>query len=107
MPPLLMPLAATGLILLATAHRHNASLPPTSRLALLTMGILLSVAFLMGAAIPLETSDSIQGYRLYGILSSLLFGLGCVVLGASLARRRMAESTPSVTEVALHEIPTR
>jgi len=86
LPPLLMPLAATGLILLATAHRHDPSLAPTSRVALLAMGILLSVAFLMSVAIPLETSDSIQGYRLYGILSNMLFGLGCAVLGASIAR---------------------
>ncbi len=101
MPPLLMPLAATGLILLATAHRHDPSLPPTSRVALLAMGILLSVAFLMAAAIPLETFDSIQGYRLYGILSNVFFGLGCVVLGASLARHPMAELTPpTVTEAA-------
>ncbi len=63
-------------------------------MALLTMGILLGVAFLMSAVIPLEANDSIQGYRLYGILSNVLFGFGCVVLGASLARHPKAELTP-------------
>ncbi|HXH89838.1 MAG TPA: hypothetical protein VNI55_14660 [Gaiellaceae bacterium] len=100
LPPLLMPLAATGLVLLATAHRHDPSLPPTSRGALLTMGILLSVAFLMAAAIPIETSDSIQGYRLYGILSNVLFGLGCVVLGTGFARRAAELAAPTATEAA-------
>ena len=97
MPPFLMPLAATGLIFLAAAHRHDASLPPTSRAALLAMGLLLSAAFLMAAAIPLETFDSIQGYRLFGILSNVFFALGCVVLGANLARHPIAELTPPTT----------
>ena len=100
MPPLLMPLAATGLILLATAHRHDPSLATASRVALLAIGILLSVAFLMVVAIPLETSDSIQGYRLYGILSNVLFGLGWVVFCVSLARNQAAERTPSPAQAA-------
>jgi hypothetical protein len=92
-PPFLMPLAAIGLILLAAAHRHDPSLPITCRVALLTMGLLLSAAFSMNA-VPLETLDRFQWYRLYGILSNALFGLGWVVFGASLARRPRAELTP-------------
>jgi hypothetical protein len=84
-PPLLMPLAAIGLTCLAVAHRHNASLPTTGRVTLVVLATVLSVAFLT-VAIPLETSDSIQGYRLYGILANVLFGLGWAVFGASLAR---------------------
>lgn len=83
-PPFLMPLAAVGLTLLAVAHRHDPCLPTTCRVALLGMGILLSAAFLMNA-IPQETLDRYQWYRLYGILSNVLFGLGWVVFGARLA----------------------
>lgn len=92
-PPFLMPLAATGLILLAAAHRHDPALPITCRVALLVMGLLLSAAFLMNL-VPLETLDRFQWYRLYGILSNALFGLGWVVFGASLARHPTAEPTP-------------
>jgi len=95
MPPILMPLAAAGLILLATAHRLDPSLPTASRVALLAIGILLGVAFLMVVAIPLETFDSIQGYRLYGVLSNVFFGLGWMMFGVSLARNPAAAGTPS------------
>ena len=89
-PPLLMPLAAVGLIFLAAARRRDPTLPTTCRVALLAMGILLGVAFLMNA-VPLETLDTFQWYRLYGILSNVLFGLGWVVFGANLARHPTAE----------------
>ena len=92
-PPFLMPLAAIGLILLAAAHRHDPTLPTTCRVALLALGLLLSAAFAMNL-IPLETLDTFQWYRLYGILSNVLFGLGWVVFGVSLARRPAAALTP-------------
>jgi hypothetical protein len=98
-PPFLMPLAATGLILLAVAHRHDPALPPTCRVVLLIVGLLLSAAFLMNA-IPQETLDRFQWYRLYGLLSNVLFGLGWVVFGASLARHPAAEPTPPTVAVA-------
>jgi hypothetical protein len=93
-PPFLMPLAATGLILLAAAHRHDPSLPTTCRVGLLAMGFLLSSALLMNA-IPLERLDTFQWYRLYGFLSNALFGLGWCLFGASLLRHSAAELTPS------------
>jgi len=93
-PPFLMPLAAAGLIFLAAAHRHDPALPIACRVALLAMGLLLSAAFLMNA-IPLETLARFQWYRLYGILSNALFGLGWVVFSASLASRPTAELAPS------------
>ena len=93
-PPFLMPLAAIGLILLAAAHRHDPALPRTCRVVLLIVGLLLSAAFLMNA-IPQETLDRFQWYRLYGLLSNALFGLGWVVFGASLARQRGAAVAPS------------
>ena len=93
-PPFLMPLAAIGLILLAAAHRHDPALPRTCRVVLLIVGLLLSAACLMNA-IPLETLDRFQGYRLYGLLSNALFGLGWVVFGASLVRQRGAAVAPS------------
>lgn len=99
-PPFLMPLAATGLLLLAAAHRHDPALPLTCRVALLVMGLLLSAAFLMNL-VPRETLDTFQWYRLYGILSNVLFGLGWVMFGVSLARHPTAELTPrTATEAA-------
>ena len=94
-PPFLMPLAATGLILLAVAHRHDPALPITCRVALLVMGILLGAAVSMNA-VPLETLDRFQWYRLYGILSNVLFGLGWVVFGVRLASKQRA--TPGQEE---------
>ena len=99
-PPFFLPLAALGLILLAGADRRDPSLPTTCRVALLAMGLLLSAAFLMNA-IPLETLDRFQWYRLYGILSNVLFGAGWVVVGIRLARHPTAELTPPIaTEAA-------
>ena len=92
-PPFFLPLAALGLILLAAAGRHDRSLPTTCRVALLAMGLLLSAALLMNA-VPLETLDRFQWYRLYGILSNVLFGAGWLVFGARLLRHPNAESTP-------------
>lgn len=98
-PPLLMPLAAVGLIFLAAADRRDPYLPTTCQVALLAMGILLGAAFLMNA-VPLETLDTFQWYRLYGILSNVLFGSGWVVFGASLAIKPRAELTPSTASEA-------
>ena len=93
-PPFLMPLAAAGLVLLAASHRHDPALPTTCRVALLIMGLLLSAAFLMNL-VPQETLDRFQWYRLYGILSNVLFGLGWVVFGVSLARHARVAVAPS------------
>ncbi len=45
--------------------------------------------------IPLETLDTFQWYRLYGLLSNVLFGLGWVVFGVGLARHPGAAVAPS------------
>ncbi len=95
-PPLLMPLEATGLIVLAAAHRHDPNLPTTCRVALLVMGLLLSAAFLMNL-VPQETLDRFQWYRLYGLLSNVLFGLGWVVFGASLTWKQRARGQGQAT----------
>ena len=98
-PPLLMPLAATGLVVLAAAHRHDPALPITCRVALLVMGLLLSAAFLMNL-VPQETLDRFHWYRLYGLLSNVLFGLGWVVFGASLTRKQRASRGQEQATVA-------
>ena len=95
-PPFLMPVAATGLIVLAAAHRHDPTLPITCRVALLVVGLLLSVAFLMNL-VPLETLDRFQWYRLYGLLSNVLFGLGWVVFGARLTWKQRARGQEQAT----------
>jgi len=40
------------------------------------------------ALIPLEVSDQIGGYRIYGLFAHFLTGIGWVALGVSFGRRR-------------------
>ena len=53
------------------------------------MGISQVIAFAL-ALIPLEVSDQIGGYRLYGIFAHFFYGIGWVLLGISL---RQAQTT--------------
>ena len=89
-PPLLMPLTTIGLILVAVANRKNAMLPKVAQHTLLGLGILLGLALPM-FLIPLAIFDQIEGYRIYGILAHLLFGVGWVVLGFSLMKMNHAQ----------------
>lgn len=89
-PPLLMPLTIIGLILLAAANRRNPALPQVARRILLGLGILLGLAFPL-FLIPLEIFDQFDGYRIYGSLAHLLFGIGWVWLGATLMKMNQAE----------------
>lgn len=60
------------------------------------MGILLGAAVSMNA-VPLETLDRFQWYRLYGLLSNVLFGLGWVVFGARLTWKQRARGQGQAT----------
>jgi hypothetical protein len=84
-PPFMVPLMAIGCLLLGTSHRKKDLLPKTSWRILLFLAILMTLAVL-SFLIPLEVLDRYDGYRLYGILTNLLFGLGWVVFGLSLWR---------------------
>lgn len=87
-PPLLSPLVATGLILLAIGHRANAALPRLGRFALWAMGLLLWFSVLWTALLPLAVFDRINGYVVFGIAANVLVGFGWILFGASLRGRR-------------------
>ena len=91
-PPLLLPLSVAGLVLLAVGQRSNPAVPRSSRLALLSMGILSFLALVWAAFLPLDVSDRLYGYRIYGFVVYVLVGAGWVVLGASLPRTSGPES---------------
>lgn len=65
-------------------------LPKAAQRTLLGLGILLGLAFPM-FLIPLEIFDQIEGYRIYGILAHLFFGVGWVVLGFRLMKMSPAQ----------------
>lgn len=83
-PPLLSPLVAIGLILLALAHRENPAFHKTARYAFWGMSVLLLFSFLWALLLPIDVSDRVNGYIVFGVTANLLFGLGWVVVGISL-----------------------
>ena len=99
-PPLLLPLSVAGLVLLAVGHRSNSAVPRTSRLALLSMAVLSFLALFWAAFLPLDVSDRLYGYRVYGFVVYVLVGAGWVVLGASLPRAS-EEALPRGTGVTV------
>jgi hypothetical protein len=84
-PPFMVPLMAIGCLLLGASHRKKEVLPKTSWRTLLFLGILMTLAVL-SFFIPIEVLDQYYGYRIYGVLTNLLFGLGWAVFGLSLWR---------------------
>lgn len=80
--PLFVPVVGVGLILLALGSRHNPQLKRQSLYLLMLIGIFQVVAFAL-ALLPLEVSDSIGGYRTYGIFAHFLSGAGWVAFGVS------------------------
>lgn len=98
MPPLLAPISAAGLILIALASRGSASLTRFSQLVLWALGIVLLWSFLWLLAIRPSVLDEIHGYRIYGAVANVLFGAGWILFGVSLVTRgRIAEpGEPSV-----------
>ena len=94
MPPLLAPVVGAGLILIALANRRSSSLTRFSRLVLWGLGIVLLFSFLWTLLVRPDVMDQINGYRIYGVVASVLYGVGWILLGASLiaARDRTAEA---------------
>lgn len=88
--PLFMPLIAIGLILLAVAGREGTALDARARTVLLSIGVLLAVS-LAWAFVPLEVSDAVGGYRIYGFMAHFLTGLGWALFGVLTARRVRAD----------------
>lgn len=91
-PPLLAPIFGAGLILMAVANRRTSSLTRFSRILLWGLGVVLFWSFLWVAAVRPDVVDQIYGYRIYGAVANVLFGLGWILFGASLlARGRITE----------------
>jgi len=90
-PPFMVPLMAIGCLLLGASHRKKEGLPKTGWRMLLFLGILMTLAVL-SFFIPIEVLDQYYGYRIYGILTILLFGLWWAVFGLSLWRDNRRKS---------------
>lgn len=101
-PPLLAPVSGVGLILIAEANRGSSSLTRFSRQVLVGLGIVLLFSFLWTVLVRPDVMDQINGYRIYGVVANVLFGVGWILFGLSLiaARGRMAESDEPVVAVS-------
>ncbi len=85
-PPLLAPLLGVGLILIASGQRDANSSSRPARSLLIGMGITQIFAFVWFLVIRPDVLDQINGYRIYGIVANVLFGLLWILLGISLLR---------------------
>jgi hypothetical protein len=82
-PPLLFPLEAAGLALLAIGGRR---LHPLTRIAFGVMAALLT-ATLLQVFLSIEQFDAIDGYRIHGLLADVGVGIGWAVAGVTEAVR--------------------
>jgi hypothetical protein len=89
-PPLLSPLVAIGLILVALSNRENPSFPKPGQYAFWGMSVLLLFSFFWTLLLPMDVFDRINGYIVFGITANLLFGVGWIVFGTSLLSREQA-----------------
>jgi hypothetical protein len=94
--PFFIPVVAAGLLLLALGRSHRPDLPRAAWISLAVIGALNLIAFAWVLA-PLELSDAVAGYRLYGLLAHVGTGLGWVAVGLSLWPRPLALSRPART----------
>lgn len=93
MPPLLAPLLGIGLILMAVGNRDSPSLTKLSRLVLVGLAMTQLFAFLWTLAVRPDVLDRIDGYRIYGAVATVLFGVGWIVFGITVvARGRVVET---------------
>jgi hypothetical protein len=94
--PFFIPVVGAGLLLLALGRSDRPDLPRAAWISLAVIGALNLIAFAW-ALVPLETSDAVGGYRLYGLLAHVGTGLGWVAVGLSLWPRALALSRPART----------
>ncbi len=88
-PPLLAPLFGVGLILIAAGNRSTGGwLTTFDRRLLLAQGGILIFSFLWLLVVRPDVLDRIDGYRIYGAVANVLFGVGWIVFGVSLRGRR-------------------
>jgi hypothetical protein len=81
-PPFFSPLLAAGLMMLALGSVRNPRAPDESYYPLMLLGILQIIAF-GWVLVPLDLTDQVGGYRLYGIVAQLLSGAAWIALGIS------------------------
>lgn len=79
-PPMLLPLLGLGLLVLGLAMRRDSGADRAVRIVVLALGSLLVMAF-GWALVPLELSDRVGGYRIFGFIAHLVGGLGWALLG--------------------------
>ena len=84
-PPLLAPVLGVGLLLMAFANRKAPVVSSLQRFLLAALGCAQLSAFLWALAVRPDLMDRIDGYRIYGVVANLLFGVGWIALGLSLA----------------------
>lgn len=100
MPPLLAPVFGAGLILIALANRRSPSLTRFSQLLLWGLGTVLLWSFLWLLSVRPHMLDEIYGYRIYGAVANVLFGVGWILFGLSLATRpRTDNRAPSAVAI--------
>ncbi|HEX4745823.1 MAG TPA: hypothetical protein VFU99_02975 [Gaiellaceae bacterium] len=83
-PPLLTPVLGTGLVVMAYSSRGVATMSVLQRFLLAALGTTQLFAFLWTLAVRPDLMDRIDGYRIYGVVANVLFGVGWIVLGLSL-----------------------
>ena len=82
-PPLLYPVEAVGLALVAIAGRR---LHPLSRIVFGVMAVLLA-ATLSQLFLTMEQFDAIEAYRIHGLMAHVAVGIGWAIAGLAEALR--------------------
>ncbi len=82
-PPLLNPLEAAGLALIAIGGRR---LHPLTRVVFGVVAVLLAATMLQ-LLLSMEQFDAIDGYRIYGLMADVAVGVGWAVAGLTEALR--------------------
>jgi len=88
-PPFVLFLLAPAAVVLAALIPTGDAARTRTRVVVVALGVVLAAGLAL-ASVPQETSDSLDGYRVFGIV---VFGVGGVLwalLGVSLLRRRAA-----------------
>ena len=86
-PPLLAPLFGAGLILIMAGNRAGSWLTTFERRLLLGQGVILIYSGLWFLVVRPDVLDRIYGYRIYGVVANVLFGVGWILFGSSLMKR--------------------
>ncbi len=90
-PPWFVPIVGIGSVLLAAAKWRDPLWRGRAAYLLLSLGILQAVA-IAWFFMPKDVFDSINGYRLYGLMAHVLVGIGWMLLGVHFFRNLKGES---------------